>query len=264
MKYLIAALLFFVFEFVALAQTNLRTVMVDTNGVVQKPNNFFSTNRIVQDIYFGSGQNSSTFGDIIYSQGTTRGYVLRGTILMSNNNAEYRLFNSQVGSLNSVGIVYFAFASSSGAAGAGNFFGIMRGDQGDNITLKNNAEFDNGSYWISFTTNLTITTGDMLTGNSTGATAKVWHTTTFGNSSRGDAWLYDVTGIFTTNDTNLQRNGTNTGVGIANSVWGASHTTNTKFFVYRTRDAVSNNITMPAIFNRDGTNRTAIFQMEAQ
>lgn len=47
MKYLIAVLIFFASGFTIQAQTNLRSVMVDTNGVVQRPTNFITTNRIV-------------------------------------------------------------------------------------------------------------------------------------------------------------------------------------------------------------------------
>jgi hypothetical protein len=46
MKYLIA-LLFFLSGISANAQTNLRAVMVDTNGIVQKPTNFVSTNSLL-------------------------------------------------------------------------------------------------------------------------------------------------------------------------------------------------------------------------
>ena len=60
MKYLIAALLVFVSGFGVQAQTN-RTVMVDTNGVVQRPTNFIATNRIVSVGTNGTVANPTNF-----------------------------------------------------------------------------------------------------------------------------------------------------------------------------------------------------------
>jgi hypothetical protein len=60
MKYLIAALVFFVSGFVAQAQTN-RTVMVNANGVVQRPTNFITTNRIVSVDTNGAVSNPTNF-----------------------------------------------------------------------------------------------------------------------------------------------------------------------------------------------------------
>lgn len=59
MKYLLV--LFFVFSVSALAQTNLRTVMTDTNGVVQRPANFIITNRIVSVDTNGIVNNPTNF-----------------------------------------------------------------------------------------------------------------------------------------------------------------------------------------------------------
>jgi hypothetical protein len=68
MKYLIAALVFFVSGFLANAQTN-RTVMADTNGVVQRPTNFFTTNRILRfDTNFNvvyTNTNTLTFTNVL-------------------------------------------------------------------------------------------------------------------------------------------------------------------------------------------------------
>jgi hypothetical protein len=61
MKHLIAALLFFVLAFSVQAQTNLRTVMVGTNGVVQRPTNFITTNRIVSVETNGTVANPTNF-----------------------------------------------------------------------------------------------------------------------------------------------------------------------------------------------------------
>jgi hypothetical protein len=59
MKYLIAFL--FLLGVEAYAQTNLRSVMVDTNGVVQRPTNFIATNRIVSVNTNGSVSNPTNF-----------------------------------------------------------------------------------------------------------------------------------------------------------------------------------------------------------
>jgi len=65
MKYLIASLLFFVSGFEAKAQTNFRTVMVDSNNTVQRPTNFWSANSNSINAVVG---NAETFGgiDLIY------------------------------------------------------------------------------------------------------------------------------------------------------------------------------------------------------
>jgi len=59
MKYLITLLMFVSVS--ALAQTNLRTVMTDTNGVVQRPTNFITTNRIVSVATNGTVANPTNF-----------------------------------------------------------------------------------------------------------------------------------------------------------------------------------------------------------
>jgi hypothetical protein len=60
MKYLIA-ILFIISGFSANAQTNLRAVMVDTNGVVQRPTNFITNNRIVTVTTNGEVSNPTNF-----------------------------------------------------------------------------------------------------------------------------------------------------------------------------------------------------------
>jgi hypothetical protein len=212
---------------------------------------------------FPSGQTVSVFNDVIYSTGATRGSTLRGTIPMPSNNTEYQLFNTTALGVGSVGHFYVSIGAFSGGVGAGNITGFMQGNQGDSTALATRTVFNNSTYWVSFTAPTTLTTGDTITGDSTGATAKVWVSSVFTNQARNDVWLYDVTGIFTSADTNISRNGTPTGNGIANSVWGASPSTNNTFFIYRTRSTNSNSVNMPAIFNRYGTNLTALFKFEA-
>jgi hypothetical protein len=59
MKYLITLLILMASS--AFAQTNLRTVMTDTNGVVQRPTNFIATNRIVSVATNGTVSNPTNF-----------------------------------------------------------------------------------------------------------------------------------------------------------------------------------------------------------
>jgi hypothetical protein len=59
MKYLIA--LFMVASVSVFAQTNYRTVMTDTNGVLQRPTNFITTNRIVSVNTNGTVSNPTNF-----------------------------------------------------------------------------------------------------------------------------------------------------------------------------------------------------------
>jgi len=59
MKYTLALLMFVASS--VFAQTNLRTVMTDTNGVVQRPTNFITTNRIVSVATNGAVENPTNF-----------------------------------------------------------------------------------------------------------------------------------------------------------------------------------------------------------
>ena len=67
MKYIIASLLFSV-GVTTQAQTNLRTVMADTNGVIQRPTNFIAAN---QNTLYGTNQRpllfNSTNGQVSYT-----------------------------------------------------------------------------------------------------------------------------------------------------------------------------------------------------
>ena len=61
--------MFFASGFAIQAQTNLRTVMADTNGAIQRPTNFFSINRIlVFDTNFNvvyANTNTLTFTNVL-------------------------------------------------------------------------------------------------------------------------------------------------------------------------------------------------------
>jgi hypothetical protein len=87
MKYLIAALVF-VSGFSAQAQTNLRTVMTDTNGVVQRPTNFIVTNRIVSVATNGTvanptifwTANSNSINSVVASVASTNNQIFNRTV----------------------------------------------------------------------------------------------------------------------------------------------------------------------------------------
>jgi hypothetical protein len=208
-----------------------------------------------------AGQTVSVWNNIVYTVGTTAGKRLRGTISLPNN-TETKLFNATAFGVGRVGLSYYVYGDTA-AVGRGSLIASARGNQGDTeINDTNNvAVFSNSTYWVAFGSAVTLTTGDTLTGNVTGATAKVWHSSALNNTSRTDVWLYDVTGIFSSADTNVERNGTPTGVGISNSVWGASPAAGNVYFFYQTRDT-SGNI-MPACFQRQGGARVLLFDIQA-
>jgi hypothetical protein len=208
-----------------------------------------------------AGQTVSVWNNIVYTVGTTAGKRLRGTISLPNN-TETKLFNATAFGIGRIGLSYYVYGDTA-AVGRGSLIASARGNQGDTeINDTNNvAVFSNSTYWVAFGSAVTLTTGDTLTGNVTGATAKVWRQNTLNNTSVSDCWLYDVTGIFSSADTNVERNGTPTGVGISNSVWGASPAAGNVYFFYQTRDA-SGNI-MPACFQRQGGARVLLFDIQA-
>jgi len=86
MKYLIALLMFVSGS--AFAQTNLRSVMTDTNGVVQRPTNFITTNRIVSVATNGTvanptnfwTANSNSINSVVASVGSTNNQIFNRTI----------------------------------------------------------------------------------------------------------------------------------------------------------------------------------------
>lgn len=116
MKYIIAALMFFVLGFSAQAQTN-RTVMADTNGVVQRPTNFFTTNRILRfDTNFNvvyTNTNTLTFTNVLgfgtNSVAATRTNLGLGASWLTNTDVTN--FRTAVGAL----------ATNGSAAGLTNF-----------------------------------------------------------------------------------------------------------------------------------------------
>jgi len=111
----------------------------------------------------------------------------------------------------------------------------------------NSVAFANNNYFVNFGSAVTLATGDTITGNSTGATAKVWGSGIPGSVT--SASLYDVTGIFTSADTNVSINGVPSGIGITNSVFGATPSASTTFFIYRTSVSGSSSW---SVFSRNG------------
>ena len=180
-------------------------------------------------------------------------FILRGIFTAQLTN-ELVLWTNTIPSLSSwnyAGSHEFQLLHASNSTGFAAARGAAQGNQGMQLLSEWNIDAENSAYWISFTTNLTVTTGGTISGNASGATAKIWHSSNPSNSSRTDVWLYDVRGaLFTTNDTNLILNGTNTGVGIANSLFGANPTA--RMVTYLSRDGTN---TVPAVFVRH-TNQT--------
>jgi hypothetical protein len=87
MKYLIA-ILFLISGFSANAQTNVRAVVVDTNGVLQKPTNFITTNRIVSVTTNGTvanptnfwTANSNSINSVVASVASTNNQIFNRTV----------------------------------------------------------------------------------------------------------------------------------------------------------------------------------------
>jgi hypothetical protein len=81
-------LLFFFVCGIAYGQTNLRTVMTDTNGVVQRPTNFITTNRIVSVETNGTvasptnfwTANSNSINSVVASVASTNNQIFSRTV----------------------------------------------------------------------------------------------------------------------------------------------------------------------------------------
>lgn len=87
MKYLIVALMFWVSGFLAQAQTNLRTVMADTNGVLQRPANFTMQQSNVVGLTDALNSKLATNGSaegLTGFVGTTNAETARGNLGISN------------------------------------------------------------------------------------------------------------------------------------------------------------------------------------
>jgi len=92
-----------------------------------------------------------------------------------------------------------------------------RGNQGATVTGSGITVYP-GVYFIAWSSAITLAQDDVIVGNVTGASGKV-----FKSGSVTDTWLYDLSGnLFSTADTNFTVNGTPSGRAITNTSHGAS------------------------------------------
>jgi hypothetical protein len=131
---------------------------------------------------------------------------------------------------------------------------LARANQGTSLIYGSHTTAQVGVYlgtpWLYMASAISLANGDTITGNVTGATAKVYQATGLPGSVQ-DFSIYDITGLFTTADTNLSVNGTPTGVGISNTVWGTSP--DHKLLVYLNYTAATG-CSVFAVQNRTGGN----------
>ena len=114
--------------------------------------------------------------------------------------------------------VYLDVYISSGlAAGATIKF---RGNQGA-TTTGGGITTNSGQYFITWSSAMTLAQDDVIVGNVTGASGKVYK-----SGSVTDTWLYDLSGnLFSTADTNFTVNGVASGRAITGTAFGASPAT---------------------------------------
>jgi hypothetical protein len=210
---------------------------------------------------FAEGQTAAVSGNMRYAQGTTGGRRLFGTVANMANSTETKLFSATSVSNNligdTIGNLLVCFNNGNGS-GVGSALIFYRGNQGAIVMQQSptGTFAADGQYWISFTANLTLNTGDLITGNSSGATARVWRSSGLPGSV-SDVWLYDVTGIFTSADTNLSINGNPSGVGVSNTAFGPSPAAGLRFFLYNSR--LPDGTRVPAIFHRQGSTLSVLY-----
>ena len=134
----------------------------------------------------------------------------------------------------------------------------MRGNQGV-TTTGGGITANNGPYWISWSGGITLAQDDVIVGNVTGATGKVFKS----GAGLTDTWLYDLSGnLFSTADTNFTVNGVSSGTAITNTGFGASPTVGIYFTPAPANLADKNaGIFSPFIFNKGRTmDATSIVQ----
>jgi hypothetical protein len=101
----------------------------------------------------------------------------------------------------------------------------FRGNQGVTTTGGGITAY-NGQYFISWSGGITLAQDDVIVGNVTGATGKVYKS----GASLTDTHLYDLSGnLFSTADTNFTVNGTPSGRAVANTAFGTSPATGLYF-----------------------------------
>jgi hypothetical protein len=93
----------------------------------------------------------------------------------------------------------------------------FRGNQGV-TTTGGGITSNSGQYFIAWSSAITLAQDDVIVGNVTGASGKVYK-----SGSVSDTWLYDLSGnLFSTADTNFTVNGTPSGRAITNTAFGTS------------------------------------------
>lgn len=93
----------------------------------------------------------------------------------------------------------------------------FRGNQGV-TTTGGGITASNGAYWIAWSSAITLAQNDVIVGNVTGATGKVYK-----SGSLTDTWLYDLSSnLFSTADTDFTVNGVASGRAITNTAFGTS------------------------------------------
>jgi hypothetical protein len=193
-----------------------------------------------------------------YDNGRLR---LMGAIYMSAG-VEYRfpVPGLSISSSNSIiGMLELVGRGDGGTTAAPYIITTLRGNQSNaNIIAPVGAAASSGPYWILLSSAHSFALGDTITGNVTNATAKVWRGSGLPGSV-SDVWLYDVTGIFTTADTNVSVNGTPTGKSIAATLWG--NTPSQVLFFYVSRDPTTGRIT-PALFQKNGVNQYVTIELD--
>jgi hypothetical protein len=100
----------------------------------------------------------------------------------------------------------------------------FRGNQGATTTGGGITVYT-GPYFIAWSGAITLAQDDVIVGNVTGASGKVYK-----SGSVTDTWLYDLSGnLFSTADTNFTVNGVASGKTITNTAFGASPATGLYF-----------------------------------
>jgi hypothetical protein len=151
MKYLIA-IFFLISGFSANAQTNVRAVVVDTNGVLQKPTNFITANRIVSVETNGVvanptnfwTANSNSINSVVASVASTNNQIFSRTV-SSIADLSTHTINGTVTVDSSAAIASIAATNSSGKAA----FRLIR-DVNSRIPSGVGTLFanDNHTFWI--------------------------------------------------------------------------------------------------------------------
>lgn len=126
----------------------------------------------------------------------------------------------------------------------------LRGNQGV-TTTGGGITASNGPYWIAWSGGITLAQDDVIVGNVTGASGKVFKS----GAGLTDTWLYDLTGnLFSTADTNFTINGVSSGTAITNTAFGTSPAAGIYFTPAPANLADKNaGIFSPFIFNKGRT-----------